>query len=94
MSTYWGYYCRTCSKESEHWHNHGEELLAEFYEAWRVVHALQPRWVSVRVGQPWDYCEWELGDFLKDHEGHDIALHSEYGDIADLPPRHAPNTSP
>ena len=27
MSTYWGYYCKNCKQESDHWFNHGEKLL-------------------------------------------------------------------
>ena len=92
MSTYWGYYCRTCSEESEHWHNRGEELLSEFYEARNAVRALQPIWVTVSTISQW--ADLDMLIFLDDHEGHDIALHNEYGEIADLPSRRAPNPSP
>ena len=83
MSTYWGYYCRTCNVASDHWHNHGEELLTEFYDVWHVVKELQPAWIEVRTHSQW--ADLEMTTFLEDHKGHGIALQSEYGDVKDMP---------
>jgi len=92
MSKYWGYYCRTCNEATDHWHNHGEELLDEYYRAWHLIRTLQPLWIEVRTLTQW--ADIEVAIFLGDHEGHDIALQSDRGDIADLPHRRAAATGP
>lgn len=83
MSTYWGYYCRTCNAASDQWHNHGEELLTEFYDAWHVVNDMRPIFVEVRTHSRWS--DSEMAVFLADHMSHDIALQSEYGEVKDMP---------
>jgi hypothetical protein len=82
MSTYWGYYCRNCDEASDHWHNHGDELLVEFYDAWHVVKAMNPVWIHVGTTSSW--ADLEMSVFLEDHMGHDVALQSEYGDVRDI----------
>ena len=79
MSTYWGYYCKTCSENSAHWFNHGEKLLAEFFEAKNLIEKCNFAFVEIYI-----QCDWASGDmhkFLDKHSGHDICLHSEYGNI-------------
>lgn len=78
-----GYYCRTCNEASEHWHNHGDGMLAEFFRASHAVNTLDPIWVIVRTVDGW--ADSQMSIFLAEHDGHDIALQSEYGDVRDMP---------
>lgn len=82
MSTYWGYYCRTCDVATDHWHNNGDDLLTEFYEVWHVLRDRRTIWVELRTHSRW--ADQEMSIFLSDHNGHDVALQSEYGDVKDM----------
>ena len=84
MSTYWGYYCRTCDIASDHWHNHGDDMLTEFYNAWHALRGMRLVWCSVSTLARW--ADLEMSIFLGEHAGHDIALQSEYGDAKDIAP--------
>jgi hypothetical protein len=37
MSTYWGYRCLDCDKETDTWINHGETALNEYFEVRRLT---------------------------------------------------------
>jgi hypothetical protein len=82
VSTYWGYYCRTCDEASEHWLNHGDDVLAEFYNVWQVVKDIGTGLVGLRTDSGW--ADDAMSVFLEEHVGHNIALHNEYGDVKDL----------
>lgn len=82
MSEYMGYYCRTCAVASEHWHNHGDAMLSEFYHAKRCL--MGSIWVVLGTLARWP--DTMMHTFLEEHDGHDIALQSEYGDVRDIIP--------
>lgn len=93
MSTYYGYICLSHDPHlaSEHWFNHGEDVLRQ---AWELERA--GNWPSV----PEDYLaveEWSPADvtlrsygtnapifWLRQHPNCVIGLESEYGDITPL----------
>ena len=85
MSTYWGYCCKTCDTETEHWFNHGEDQLNEYITARKVIEqsGYEFYWASLSV-LGGDWALGEMDEFLNQHKGHEIALKSEYGDIVDL----------
>lgn len=85
MSTYWGYICRTCNVASAHWHNHGDDVLVEFHHAWHALRDMELRLVGVATDSNW--VDWDMAIFLEEHEGHDIALESEYNEVKDIPQR-------
>jgi len=80
MSTYWGYVCLDCNVETDHWHNHGEDLLREYYDLYKVVQDIPTKysWVGITV-----LCNAlaadEMQEFLSAHYGHHVAIRSEYG---------------
>lgn len=95
MSTHWGYHCKTCppvdrsthvpdtdcmDADSNAWLNHGDEILrriAALTPHFRAIREGEGGWVEVNVlgAGPWP-IEWLLA-----HEGHDIELMNEYGDV-------------
>lgn len=82
MSTYWGYYCKTCEENSEHWFNHGEKQLEEFFIARGIINKYDFAFVKIYTLGNW--ATGDIHEFLDRHEGHDICLHSEYGQIKDF----------
>jgi hypothetical protein len=88
MSTYWGYVCRSHDPEleSEHWINHGEEVLADI-----ANRALGPQgWPEQPVlGGPipfyFDGVHWTAPIvWLQQHPRCDIALRNEYGKTEEI----------
>lgn len=82
MSTYWGYKCIDCDQESsDEWFNHGDEKLTACVELWEHIKIINnSMWLSVELlGGNYDVFQ-----FLEQHEGHDIKLHNEYGHIKDI----------
>ena len=79
MSTYWGYRCQDCSQDTEHWLNHGEMALSEFFLAHQLMHAYEFGWVEISILGSASYLD-EMRSFLDTHEGHDIVLANEYGE--------------
>jgi hypothetical protein len=82
MSTYWGFYCKNCDKETETTYNHGEDSLNEIYNLIPAIKQIQKCW--------W----WELSridrnqdgifEFLIEHENHNVVLKNEYGKTEEI----------
>ncbi|MCP3685394.1 MAG: hypothetical protein GY861_22310 [bacterium] len=83
MSTYYGYYCKTCDDQSPHWFPYGGEVLRQLYFANRLL--IKNNFHSVEVhALGINNCVWEIEDFLNKHIDHDVVITSEYGDILDV----------
>lgn len=82
MSTYWGYHCKTCDKNSDHWFNHGERQLEEFFIAKTIIDKHNFKWIELNTLSGRN--AGDMHEFLDNHRGHDICLHSEYGDIKEF----------
>jgi len=81
MSEYWGLYCKTCDKSTDHEFNHGEEILRSLVKATPHLKAAFDIDTS-------GYFEFHLmghnwsdvtGFALEEHAGHELELESEYG---------------
>jgi hypothetical protein len=89
MSTHWGYRCEMCGTDSDHWYNHGDGDLAEIYHQWpklRGIHDLflTAHWrLQLQCG---DAYAAEVLNFLAAHDGHEIVLSNEYGNVKPIPP--------
>ncbi len=82
MSTYWGYYCKTCEENSDHWLNHGEKCMEEFFIARDIFKKLNFTWVELQASSYW--ATSDMHEFLDKHDGHEICLHSEYGETKEF----------
>lgn len=85
MSTYYGYVCKshTPNLASEHWFNHGEELLAEAYK-----HERAGTWPNDVTGDPESVAYGMAAPiyWLRDHPNCIIAIRNEYGEETPLEP--------
>lgn len=80
MSTYWGYYCLDCQDESDHWLNHGEAALREYFEITQMIEESGKEFIWLEIGiMGGDGFRGEMSEFLAKHWGHSIALRNEYG---------------
>lgn len=79
MSTYWGYECTTCRAESDHWLNHGDTRLVEVLKVWPLIKQVQQS-LTVDILM-FELLPNDVIDFLREHDGHDIQLKNEYGDV-------------
>jgi hypothetical protein len=83
VSTDWGFYCEQCDAESETWFNNGEDLLRQIYAAWPQVRAIQEITGHIDITVYGYTAPWA---FLRDHDGHLLALCDEYGGHEPLNP--------
>jgi len=91
MSTYWGYVCESHDPPltSEHWFNHGEEVLTQAYTLERQGQwpndtefmlkypALDPS--PMPIDHRGYVTTWPI-EWLREHPNCTVALHNEYGD--------------
>lgn len=83
MSVYWGYRCQDCNQETDHWFNHGEEQLSEYFAAYQLIKEYQFRWFDINLLGGSGFYD-EMQEFLDNHLRHNIVLCNEYGDTAQL----------
>lgn len=87
MSTYWGYVCVSHDPplESEHWFNHGEDVLVDAFLRERAG-----EWPNDPSFTAWDepvplvlrgYETTSPISWLREHPRCEVALRNEYGDI-------------
>lgn len=86
MSTYWGYRCTDCNHDSDKWLNHGDDVLAEFYHAWRLLSPVRDKLPSVGLFIDGGWPSGEMSEFMQAHGAHHVVLHNEYGVIKEIPP--------
>jgi hypothetical protein len=94
VSTYYGYYCASCREESDHWFNHGQNLLQTILALWPAVDALEKRAAALPEGWKFlnvqfaDRFESDVRQFLAEHYGHDLKIKSEYASqpAEEIPP--------
>lgn len=88
MSTYWGYKCKDCDVSSEYWLNHGDDYLNVLAVTWQELEkAMKPleKWRGWRIDiSHFNTEDEDPVDFLQQHEGHNIVLENEYGNIKEL----------
>lgn len=89
MSTYWGYRCISHDPplESEHWFNHGEDVLIDAYlkvraGTWPMVpDRLFPGEFEPALVVHRSYETAEPHAWLTDHPRCEVVLANEYGDV-------------
>jgi hypothetical protein len=82
MSTYWGYYCKDCKKETDHWINHGEEVLTVLKKHEKILNTAVKEsdgWIEIHL-MGFDIDDDYPLEWLEKHRGHNIVLKNEYGD--------------
>jgi len=89
MSTHWGYHCKTCGVDSETWLNHGESILEEIYKLAPEINRIKSNasFIEIEITVNCSSVYWDEEhplEWLKDHEGHDICLKNEYGEIKEF----------
>lgn len=86
MSTYWGYRCVDCNHDSDEWLNHGDDVLAEFYHAWRLLSPVRDKLPNVNLTvRDGDWPSGEMSEFMQAHGTHHVVLHNEYGATKEMP---------
>jgi hypothetical protein len=88
MSTDYGYRCKQDGAVSETWFQNGEWLLRSIVKLWPAIKQIREQnasggYLEVSI-MGYSHCEYEVWEFLEQHEGHVLEIQDEYGRVTQL----------